>query len=89
MTVILRPVRRRVARFRPSKRRSRCDAGGDKHIFSVIRRSVARGPPVNPPQRAKLGIEPITTPREFAVIIAQEVPTWPAVVRITGVKVAE
>jgi len=50
---------------------------------------VARGPPVNPPQRAKLGIEPITTPREFAVIIAQEVPTWPAVVRITGVKVAE
>jgi transposase InsO family protein len=35
LTVILRPVRRRVARFTPSKRRSRCDASGDTHIFSV------------------------------------------------------
>jgi tripartite-type tricarboxylate transporter receptor subunit TctC len=39
---------------------------------------------------AKLGIEPvITTPQEFAAIIAQEIPKWAEVVRITGVKVAE
>jgi tripartite-type tricarboxylate transporter receptor subunit TctC len=39
---------------------------------------------------AKLGIEPmITTPREFAAIISQEIPKWAEVVRITGVKVAE
>ena len=38
----------------------------------------------------KLGIEPvITTPREFAAIIAQEIPKWAEIVRITGVKVAE
>jgi tripartite-type tricarboxylate transporter receptor subunit TctC len=37
---------------------------------------------------AKLGIEPtITTPQEFAAIIAQEVPKWADVVRTTGVKV--
>jgi len=39
---------------------------------------------------AQLGIEPIvTSPREFAAIIAQEVPKWAEVVRITGVKAAE
>ncbi len=39
---------------------------------------------------AKLGIEPvITSPAEFAAIIAQEVPKWAEVVRITGVRVAE
>jgi tripartite-type tricarboxylate transporter receptor subunit TctC len=39
---------------------------------------------------ARLGIEPvITTPQEFAAIIAQEIPKWAEVVRITGVKVAE
>jgi tripartite-type tricarboxylate transporter receptor subunit TctC len=39
---------------------------------------------------AKLGIEPvITTPQEFTAIIAQEIPKWAEVVRITGVKVAE
>jgi len=39
---------------------------------------------------AQLGIEPVvTTPQEFAAIIAQEVPKWAEVVRITGVKVAE
>jgi len=38
----------------------------------------------------KLGIEPvITTPQEFTAIIAQEIPKWAKVVRITGVKVAE
>jgi tripartite-type tricarboxylate transporter receptor subunit TctC len=38
----------------------------------------------------KLGIEPqITTPQEFSAIIAQEIPKWAEVVRITGVKVAE
>jgi hypothetical protein len=31
----------------------------------------------------------ITTPREFAAIISQEIPKWAEVVRITGVKVAE
>jgi tripartite-type tricarboxylate transporter receptor subunit TctC len=37
---------------------------------------------------AKLGIEPtITTPEEFAAILAQEVPKWADVVRTTGVKV--
>jgi tripartite-type tricarboxylate transporter receptor subunit TctC len=39
---------------------------------------------------AKLGIEPtITTPEEFAAILAQEVPKWADVVRTTGVKVAD
>ena len=39
---------------------------------------------------AQLGIEPIvTSPQEFAAIIAQEVPKWAQVVRITGVKAAE
>jgi tripartite-type tricarboxylate transporter receptor subunit TctC len=39
---------------------------------------------------AQLGIEPIvTSPQEFAAIIAQEVPKWADVVRITGVKAAE
>jgi tripartite-type tricarboxylate transporter receptor subunit TctC len=39
---------------------------------------------------AKLGIEPtITTPQEFAAIIAREVPKWAEVVRITGVKIAQ
>jgi tripartite-type tricarboxylate transporter receptor subunit TctC len=39
---------------------------------------------------AQLGIEPtITTPQEFAAIIAQEIPKWAEVVRITGVKAAE
>jgi tripartite-type tricarboxylate transporter receptor subunit TctC len=38
----------------------------------------------------RLGIEPvITTPQEFTAIIAQEIPKWAEVVRITGVKVAE
>jgi tripartite-type tricarboxylate transporter receptor subunit TctC len=37
---------------------------------------------------AKLGIEPtITSPQEFAAIIAQEIPKWADVVRTTGVKV--
>lgn len=39
---------------------------------------------------AQLGIEPmVTTPQEFAALIAQEVPKWAEVVRITGVKAAE
>jgi len=39
---------------------------------------------------AQLGIEPIvTSPQEFAAIIAQEVPKWAEVVHITGVKAAE
>jgi tripartite-type tricarboxylate transporter receptor subunit TctC len=39
---------------------------------------------------AKLGIEPtIATPAEFAAIIAQEVPKWAEIVRVTGVKLAE
>ena len=39
---------------------------------------------------AKLGIEPtITTPEEFAAVIAREVPKWAEVVRITGVKIAQ
>jgi tripartite-type tricarboxylate transporter receptor subunit TctC len=38
---------------------------------------------------AKLGIEPmIATPAEFTRIIAQEVPKWAEIVRITGLKVA-
>jgi tripartite-type tricarboxylate transporter receptor subunit TctC len=38
----------------------------------------------------QLGIEPaITTPQEFSAIIAEEIPKWAEVVRITGVKVAE
>ena len=38
----------------------------------------------------KLGIDPmITSPREFAAIIAREIPKWAEVVRITGVKAAE
>jgi tripartite-type tricarboxylate transporter receptor subunit TctC len=37
---------------------------------------------------ARLGIEPkITTPAEFAAIIAEEAPKWAEVVRITGIKV--
>ncbi len=36
---------------------------------------------------ARLGIEPkITTPAEFAAIIAQEAPVWAEAVRITGIK---
>jgi tripartite-type tricarboxylate transporter receptor subunit TctC len=39
---------------------------------------------------AQLDIDPIvTSPQEFAAIIAQEVPKWADVVRITGVKAAE
>jgi tripartite-type tricarboxylate transporter receptor subunit TctC len=39
---------------------------------------------------ARLGIEPvISTPQEFTAIIAQELPKWAEVVRITGVKIAE
>jgi tripartite-type tricarboxylate transporter receptor subunit TctC len=39
---------------------------------------------------AKLGIDPvISTPQEFTAIIAQEIPKWAEVVRITGVKVAQ
>jgi tripartite-type tricarboxylate transporter receptor subunit TctC len=39
---------------------------------------------------AKLGIDPtITTPQEFAAVIAREVPKWAEVVRITGVKIAQ
>ncbi len=38
---------------------------------------------------AKLGIEPqISTPQEFAAIIAEEVPKWTRIVQVTGVKVA-
>jgi tripartite-type tricarboxylate transporter receptor subunit TctC len=38
---------------------------------------------------AKLGIEPkITTAKEFAAIIAEEVPRWKEIVRVTGIKVA-
>jgi tripartite-type tricarboxylate transporter receptor subunit TctC len=38
---------------------------------------------------AKLGIEPkISTPKESAAIIAEEVPKWGEIVRLTGVKVA-
>ena len=36
---------------------------------------------------ARLGIEPkITTPAEFAAIIAQEAPVWAEAVRVTGIK---
>jgi tripartite-type tricarboxylate transporter receptor subunit TctC len=39
---------------------------------------------------AKIGIEPIiTTPREFADIIAREIPKWAAIVKATGVRVVE
>jgi tripartite-type tricarboxylate transporter receptor subunit TctC len=39
---------------------------------------------------AKLGIEPkITTPQEFAAIIAEEAPKWADVVRKTGIKIVE
>jgi tripartite-type tricarboxylate transporter receptor subunit TctC len=39
---------------------------------------------------ARVGLEPtITTPQEFAALIAREVPKWAEVVRITGVKVAK
>ena len=39
---------------------------------------------------AKIGIEPlITTPQEFADIIAREVPKWAAIVKATGVRVVE
>jgi tripartite-type tricarboxylate transporter receptor subunit TctC len=38
----------------------------------------------------KLGIETkITTPKEFAAIIAEEAPKWAEVVRVTGIKVAD
>jgi tripartite-type tricarboxylate transporter receptor subunit TctC len=38
----------------------------------------------------KIGIEPIvTTPQEFADIIAREVPKWTAIVKATGVRVVE
>jgi tripartite-type tricarboxylate transporter receptor subunit TctC len=37
---------------------------------------------------AKLGIEPmITTPEEFAAMIAEEAPKWAEAVRVTGIKV--
>lgn len=37
---------------------------------------------------ARLGIEPkITTPTEFAAIVAQEGPRWAEVVRVTGIKI--
>ena len=39
---------------------------------------------------AKLGIEPkITTPKEFAAIIAEEAPKWAEIVRLTGIKIVE
>jgi tripartite-type tricarboxylate transporter receptor subunit TctC len=39
---------------------------------------------------AKLGIETkITTPQEFAAIIAEEAPKWAEVVRVTGIKVSD
>jgi tripartite-type tricarboxylate transporter receptor subunit TctC len=39
---------------------------------------------------AKIGIEPlIMTPREFADLIAREVPKWSAIVKATGVRVVE
>jgi tripartite-type tricarboxylate transporter receptor subunit TctC len=39
---------------------------------------------------AKLGIEPkITTPQEFAAVIAEEVPRWKEIVRVTGIRVAK
>jgi tripartite-type tricarboxylate transporter receptor subunit TctC len=39
---------------------------------------------------AKLGIEPkLTTPQEFAAIIAEEAPKWADVVRKTGIKIVE
>jgi tripartite-type tricarboxylate transporter receptor subunit TctC len=39
---------------------------------------------------AKLGIEPkISTPQEFAAIIAEEAPKWAEVVRVTGIKAAQ
>jgi tripartite-type tricarboxylate transporter receptor subunit TctC len=38
----------------------------------------------------KIGIEPIiTTPQEFADIIADEIPKWAAIVRATGIRIAE
>jgi tripartite-type tricarboxylate transporter receptor subunit TctC len=37
---------------------------------------------------AKLGIEPlISTPEEFAAMIAEEAPKWAEAVRVTGIKV--
>ncbi len=45
----------------------------------------------SPPVRAsfiQLGVDPkITTPQEFAAIIAEEVPKWAELVRLTGIKV--
>ena len=39
---------------------------------------------------AKIGTEPvITTPQEFAALIAREVPKWAEVVRVIGVKAAQ
>jgi tripartite-type tricarboxylate transporter receptor subunit TctC len=38
----------------------------------------------------RIGIEPIiTTPQEFAEIIAEEIPKWAAIVRATGIRIAE
>jgi len=38
----------------------------------------------------KLGIEPkITTPQEFAAILAEEAPKWAEAVRVTGIKVSD
>jgi tripartite-type tricarboxylate transporter receptor subunit TctC len=38
----------------------------------------------------KLGIEPkLSTPQEFAAIIAEEAPKWAEVVRVTGIKAAQ
>jgi len=38
----------------------------------------------------KLGIEPkITTPKEFAALVAEEAPRWAEIVRVTGIKIAE
>jgi tripartite-type tricarboxylate transporter receptor subunit TctC len=39
---------------------------------------------------AKIGIDPIiTTPQEFADIIAREIPKWAAIVKATGIRIAE
>jgi hypothetical protein len=52
-------------------------------VVSII---VAMGGPALP----KLGIEPKNgSPEEFAAIVAEEVPKWTEMVRITGIKLAE
>jgi tripartite-type tricarboxylate transporter receptor subunit TctC len=39
---------------------------------------------------AKIGIDPIiTTPQEFADIIAREIPKWAAIVKATGIRIVE